>query len=122
MNASYSVVELASFVDGRGRLDVGEVGATIPFEVRRIFTVTDVPDGAVRGGHVHRLCHQLLVAVAGTVVVEVRDAKGRHIIELARRDVGLHIPPGVYSRQIQFTTDAALLVLASHPYDPADYE
>ena len=115
------MIELASFPDERGKLTVGEVGESIPFEVRRIFTVTGVPEGVVRGGHAHGRCHQLLVAVSGSLRVTIHDDDGEHVVHLADAQTALHLPPEVYSEQSQFSSDAVLLVLASEPYDLDDY-
>ena len=121
MTSIYAMVSLTSIVDERGLLAVGDVGGAIPFDVRRVFTVSGVPADAVRGGHAHRECHQLLVAVKGSVRVNIRDSAGSHSVMLSNPAVGAYIPPGVFAQQAQFTDDAVLMVLASHPYDPDDY-
>ncbi len=117
----YALVSLTSIVDERGHVAVGDVGGSIPFDVRRVFTVSGVPAATVRGGHAHRDCHQLLVVVSGSVRVDIRDSAGPHTVVLSDPAVGVHIPPGVFAAQSQFTHGAVLLVLASHPYDPDDY-
>ena len=117
----FSLVSLTSIVDERGHVAVGDVGGSIPFEVLRFFTVSGVPVTTVRGGHAHRECHQFLVVVSGSVRVDIRDSAGTHTVLLSAPAEGVHIPPGVFARQSQFTHDAVLLVLASHPYDPGDY-
>jgi hypothetical protein len=75
----------------------------------------------VRGEHAHRVCHQFLVAASGSVTVSVDDGKNRGSVVLSSPDRGLHIPPLTWGSQYQFSSDAVLLVLASHEYDDADY-
>jgi UDP-2-acetamido-3-amino-2,3-dideoxy-glucuronate N-acetyltransferase len=111
---------LASGQDLRGSLTAAEF-AGLPFAPRRLFAVYDVPSESVRGAHAHRACSQLLVCAAGAVSCLVDDGSARDEIRLASPDVGLHIPPMVWGTQWRYSRDAVLLVLASHPYDPADY-
>ncbi len=107
--------------DMRGALVAGEAPGQLPFTVSRFFTVFDVPGPEVRGEHAHYECHQLLVAVAGSLEVICDDGHQSRTYTLSRPDVALHIPPLVWGVQHQYSSDAVLLVLASHPYDPADY-
>jgi UDP-2-acetamido-3-amino-2,3-dideoxy-glucuronate N-acetyltransferase len=109
------------FSDARGTLSVGELGRTLPFEPRRYFLVYGVPGPHVRGEHAHRECHQFLVCVTGSLTVRGDDGRERAEVTLDAPNLGLHIPPGVWAVQSQFSADAVLLVLASHFYDPADY-
>jgi acetyltransferase-like isoleucine patch superfamily enzyme len=111
---------LTSARDLRGRLVAAEFAA-LPFEPRRLFTVYDVPSESVRGAHAHRVCAQFLVCLAGSVDCLVDDGRAREEIRLDTPEVGLHIPPMIWGTQWKYTRDAVLLVLASHPYDAADY-
>jgi UDP-2-acetamido-3-amino-2,3-dideoxy-glucuronate N-acetyltransferase len=111
---------LTSARDLRGSLSAVEF-PELPFEPRRLFTVFDVPSESVRGAHAHRVCSQLLVCVAGTVRCLVDDGSARDEVSLERPDLGLHVPPMIWAAQWRYTRDAVLLVLASHPYDAADY-
>jgi serine acetyltransferase/dTDP-4-dehydrorhamnose 3,5-epimerase-like enzyme len=106
--------------DLRGSLTAAEF-SSLPFLPRRLFTVHDVPSESVRGSHAHRECSQFLVCLAGTLSCLVDDGSAREEIRLANAEVGLHIPPMIWSTQWRYSRDAVLLVLASHPYDPADY-
>ena len=106
--------------DERGSLAALEL-AECPFEPRRIFAVYDVPSESVRGAHAHRSCHQFLVCVAGSVTCSVDDGTLTDEIDLDGPAVGLHIPPMVWGTQWKYTSDAVLLVLASHAYDADDY-
>lgn len=106
--------------DLRGSLMVAEF-AGLPFVPQRAFTVYDVPNESVRGAHAHRVCAQLLVCLAGGVSCLVDDGSAREEVRLAAPNVGLHIPAMIWGTQWKYTRDAVLLVLASHPYDAADY-
>jgi UDP-2-acetamido-3-amino-2,3-dideoxy-glucuronate N-acetyltransferase len=106
--------------DLRGSLTATEFSA-LPFQPRRLFSVFGVPSESIRGSHAHRTCSQLLICSVGKVTCLVDDGSVREGIELARPDVGLHIPPMIWGTQWRYSRDAVLLVLASHPYDPADY-
>jgi acetyltransferase-like isoleucine patch superfamily enzyme/dTDP-4-dehydrorhamnose 3,5-epimerase-like enzyme len=116
-----ALVHLGTHSDLRGMLAVAEVGAHIPFPPQRVFFVSDVSGKEVRGEHAHRRCRQLLVCVRGSVAVIVDDARARHEVLLDSPGLGLYIPPMVWSVQYRFSADAALAVLASDPYEPADY-
>ena len=106
--------------DLRGSLTAAEF-SKLPFIPRRLFTVRDVPSESVRGSHAHRECAQFLVCLAGTLSCLVDDGAVREEIRLENSEFGLYIPPMIWSTQWRYSRDAVLLVLASHPYDPADY-
>ncbi len=107
--------------DIRGNLTVGEVGAGLPFAPQRYFMVFDVPSAETRGAHAHRTCAQLLIAVSGQVRVAVDDGVGSQEHVLDRRSLALHVPPMIWATQTGYSADAVLLVLASEPYDAAEY-
>lgn len=109
------------FVDERGKLSFGELGGGLPFAPARYFLVYDVPAGVARGGHAHRRCEQYMIAVSGTVTVTLDDGASRTEHALDRPDLGLHVHAGIWGEQRYLTGDARLLVLASEPYDSADY-
>lgn len=107
--------------DLRGSLSVGEFPQDVPFEVRRYFLVYDVPSAETRGEHAHRACHQFLICVKGSVSVVVDDGTRRQEFALDRPELGVHMPPMVWGTQYKYSSDAVLLVFASHHYDAADY-
>jgi UDP-2-acetamido-3-amino-2,3-dideoxy-glucuronate N-acetyltransferase len=116
------VQRLPEFSDLRGRLTAGELpGEGLPFAPQRWFLVYDVPSREVRGEHAHRVCHQFLVCVAGSVTVAVDDGEQRSEVVLDEPTLGIYIPPLVWGSQFRYEPDAVLLVLASHVYDPDDY-
>lgn len=107
--------------DMRGALVVGELESLLPFPVRRLFTILDVPSREIRGEHAHRECHQFFVCLRGGVSVLVDDGQGREEFRLDDPQKGLYVPPMVWAAQYAHSEDAVLLVLASHAYDPEDY-
>ena len=112
---------LPEFVDGRGALAVAEERGMLPFPPHRFFLVYGVPAGQSRGNHAHYRCAQLALAVHGAVTITVDDGLATAEVLLDRPTHALLIPPMVWSHEHSFTGDAVLLVVASHPYDPADY-
>jgi carbonic anhydrase/acetyltransferase-like protein (isoleucine patch superfamily) len=107
--------------DMRGELSVGEFGAHVPFTPQRYFLVYNVPGREVRGEHAHRQCEQFLICVHGSCSVLVDDGQRRAEVTLNRPDLGLYMPPMIWGTQYQYSSDAVLLVFASHTYDADDY-
>lgn len=107
--------------DLRGNLVAREAGSGLPFAPSRVFVIFDVPSKEVRGEHAHKECHQLLVCLKGSVNCVVDNGTERSEYCLDTPEKALHIPPMVWGTQYKYSSDAVLLVLASHPYDPDDY-
>jgi dTDP-4-dehydrorhamnose 3,5-epimerase-like enzyme len=114
-------VPLAPNVEERGRLLELDFDA-LPFTVRRVFMITDVPAGTKRGGHRHRSGAQVLVCISGRIEVELRRGAARTAVTLTPDTDGLYIPAGIWSAQRYVEEGSALVVLASDPFDPASYE
>ena len=112
---------LPAFEDMRGALSVGNVGSDVPFKPARYFVVHSVPSIEVRGEHAHRECHQFLICTHGACSVVVDDGESSVEVRLDRPSLGIYMPPMTWAVQYKYTADAVLLVLASHPYDAADY-
>lgn len=93
----------------------------IPFEVKRVFYSYDIPGGESRGAHAHKECHQLLIAASGSFEVVLDDGVNRRTVLLNRPFYGLHVPPGIWAEEQGFSSGSICLVLASHPYEDADY-
>ena len=93
----------------------------IPFSVQRIFYLYDIPGGESRGAHAHKECHQFLVAASGSFEVLLDDGKVQRIVQLNRPYIGLHIPPMIWASEINFSSGAICLVLASLKYSADDY-
>ncbi len=113
--------ELTHVADLRGNLCALEWEKDLPFTPRRMFFVYDVPSVRVRGEHAHKECHQFLVCVRGSVSVVADDGTQREEFLLDVPWVGLYIPPYVWGIQYKYSSEAVLMVFASHEYDPADY-
>lgn len=107
--------------DLRGNLSVGEFEKTVPFRPKRYFMVFDVPNAKVRGEHAHRKCEQFIICVRGSVSVVADDGKTRQEFILNSPSLGIYIAPLVWGIQYKYSSDAILLVFASHYYDSADY-
>lgn len=104
-----------------GNITPVENNKELPFEINRVFYLYDIPGGESRGAHAHIDCHQFLIAASGSFEVKIDDGKDHKIIQLNQPYKGLHIPPGIWSSEINFSSGAICLVLASHFYDEQDY-
>ena len=107
--------------DIRGDLSYVEYQKQIPFIVKRVYLVYNVPGKEVRGEHAHKKCQQYLICVKGSLSVIVDDGTKRAEIELKSKDLGIYIPPLVWSIQYKYSADAVLMVLASDVYESDDY-
>jgi oxalate decarboxylase/phosphoglucose isomerase-like protein (cupin superfamily) len=93
----------------------------VPFSIKRIFYLYDIPGGESRGAHAHKECHQFLIAASGAFEVLLDDGRTKRIVQLNRPYMGLHIPPTIWASEINFSSGSVCLVLASHIYDETDY-
>lgn len=117
-----SILELSKHhSDRKGNLTVVENGVTLPFDVRRVYYIYDVPGGESRGGHAHKDLYQLIVAAAGSFSVTLDDGEVKRTFLLNRPCQGLFVGPGIWRTLHDFSSGAVCMVLASHPYDEADY-
>lgn len=107
--------------DIRGSLSVGDFGTVIPFRPARYFLVYDVPTAETRGEHAHHECHQFLLVIKGSVHVVAFDGRNREEFVLNANTKGLYLPPLTWGIQYKYSSDAVLLVFASHHYDAKDY-
>ena len=93
----------------------------LPFSIKSVFYLYDIPGGISRGAHAHYECHQFLVAASGSFEVLLDDGKLKRQVQLNQPFMGLHIPPRIWASEINFSSGAICLVLASHTYNEADY-
>ncbi len=105
----------------KGDLSVVQSGATVPFDVRRVYYLYDVPGGESRGGHAHRSLWQLIVAAAGSFTVTLDDGRLKRSFTLNRPYQGLLVRPGIWRTITDFSSGAVCLVLASAHYDENEY-
>ena len=115
------IIDLPKIHDPRGNLTFIEGGRHIPFEIRRIYYLYDVPGGASRAGHAHKNLEQLLIAVSGSFAVTLDSGETREVVRLNRSHVGLYIPSLIWREIDDFSSGAVCLVLASAPFAEADY-
>jgi len=115
------VIELNRIHNRSGNLTSIEGMNNIPFNLKRLYYLYDVPGGAERGGHAHKKLEQLIVAASGCFDVVLDDGKNRKVVELNRSYYGLYVVPGIWREIINFSSGAICLVLASEKYDAADY-
>jgi hypothetical protein len=116
-----SVIELPRIGDRNGSITAINNLVEIPFEVNRVFYLYDIPGGESRGAHAHKECHQFSIAATGSFEVELFDGKVRRTVALNRPNIGLHIPPGIWASEVNFSSSSICLVLASHIFDENDY-
>tara|TARA_B110000240_G_scaffold130698_1_gene145108 strand:+ start:169 stop:582 length:414 start_codon:yes stop_codon:yes gene_type:complete len=116
-----SLLELPRIKNRAGNITAVENNIEIPFDTKRIFYLYDIPGGESRGAHAHKECHQFLVATSGSFEVQLDDGKVKKTVMLNQPYRGLHIPPGIWASELNFSSGAICLVLASHTYDESDY-
>lgn len=118
---SSKIINLPKIPDARGNLSFIEAGTHIPFEIKRVFYLYDVPGGETRAGHALKTCHQFIVAISGSFDVLLDDGIEKERYQLNRSYYGLHIPPQVWRVLDNFSSGAVCLVLASESYDANSY-
>lgn len=107
--------------DRKGDISVVENSTTVPFDVRRIYYLYDVPGGENRGSHAHKTLSQLIVAVSGSFAVTLDDGTVKRTFFLNRPYQGLYVPPGIWRDLRDFSSGSVCLVLASDLYVEDDY-
>lgn len=116
-----ALYDIPYFSDSRGAMNVLEIARELPFGCQRIFYTYTVPEGSIRGEHAHKRCEQFLISIRGKVSVTVDNGSTRDEIVLDSPSKGLWLPAGCWGEQFGHSPDSILLVLASLPYDSADY-
>lgn len=116
-----TLITLPKEEDPRGSLTYIYENVQVPFPIRRVFYIYDVPAGKDRGAHAHKECWQFIIAASGALEVFLCDGKEQKIVTLNRPYQGLLVPPGIWAHEQEFTTGALCLVLASHDYQAEDY-
>ena len=115
------VIDLTKISDPRGNLTFIEGGRHIPFQIKRVFYLYDVPGGADRAGHALKTCEQFLIAMSGSFDVIVYDGKEKQRIHMNRSYNGLYLPPMIWREMDNFSSGSVCLALASEPYNENDY-
>lgn len=115
------LIDLTRIYDPRGNLSVVEEYRDLPFEIKRVFWIYDVPGGENRGGHAHKTLYQFIVATGGSFHVNVNDGERKYSYFLNHPYIGVLVPPGYWSTQEDFSSGAVCLVMASDYFDEEDY-
>jgi dTDP-4-dehydrorhamnose 3,5-epimerase-like enzyme len=115
------VIPLKKIHNRAGNITIVEGKKDVPFDVKRLYYLYDIPGGESRGGHAHKELYQLVVAAAGSFDVLLDDGKNKKIVSLNRPDYGLMIVPGIWRELYEFSSGAVCLVMASNKYTENDY-
>jgi len=115
------IIELPKIADPRGNLTFIEGDHHVPFDIRRVYYLYDVPGGAERGGHAHKELSQLIVAMSGSFDVLLDDGREKRRFHLNRSYYGLYVCPMIWRELDNFSSGSVCMVLASNRYDEADY-
>lgn len=115
-----SIVNLGKIGFNNGNTSV-QSDVQFPFNVKRIFYLYGIIKGKSRGGHAHKGCQQILIAIQGSFEVDLDDGLNNRKVLLNRPDIGLHVPAGIWASQTNFSLGAICLVLASDKFNEEDY-
>jgi len=115
------IIELPKISNARGNLSFVEGGQHIPFDIKRVYYLYDVPGGADRGSHAHKELHQFIVAMSGSFDVALDDGANKKRFHLNRSYYGLYVCPMMWRFLDNFSSGAVCIVLASEHYDETDY-
>ena len=115
------LIKLPKVTDVRGNLSFIEENRHVPFSIKRIYYLYDVPGGASRGGHAHKKLHQLIISIAGSFDITLDDGQKKKVYSLNRADCGLYVTNGIWRVLDNFSSGAVCMVLASELYDENDY-
>ena len=114
------IKDIPKISDPRGNIGVLENGI-VPFDIKRVYYLYDVPSDSERGGHAHIKLYQFLIAISGSFDVHLDDGKTQQVINLNKPDKGVLIKPGIWRELKNFAGGSVCLVLASEVFDEADY-
>lgn len=115
------IISLPKITDPRGNLTFIEGGAHVPFDIKRVYYLYDVPGGSERGGHAHKALSQLIIAMSGSFDVVLDDGKAKKRFHLNRSYYGLYVCPMIWRELDNFSSGSVCMVLASNLYDESDY-
>jgi hypothetical protein len=116
-----SIIQIDKHHHDKGNISVVENESTIPFGVKRVYYLFDVPGGESRGGHAHKELQQLIIAASGSFNVTLDDGRVKRTFTLNRPYQGLLVVPGIWRELDDFSSGSVCLVLASHLYEASDY-
>ncbi len=116
-----SIIDLPKYLDNRGNLSFIEEDTHLPFRIRRVYWIYDVPGGESRGGHAFRSTEELIVALSGSFDVVLNDGEKEYRFSLNRSYYGLYVPSMMWRLVENFSTNSLALVIASTDYDVNEY-
>lgn len=116
-----NILQLPKIHNRAGNITAIQNTKEIPFNIKRIFYLYDIPGGESRGAHAHYTCYQFLIAASGSFEVLIDDGNVQKLVQLNKPYIGLHIPPTIWASEINFSSGAICLVLASELYNERDY-
>jgi glyoxylate utilization-related uncharacterized protein len=119
--ADCRLINFPRIQDPRGNLTPIEGQVEVPFAIRRVYWIYDVPGGAQRGGHAYRELQEVLIALSGSFDVVINDGAQERRVLLNRSYFGLYVPSGLWRHLDNFSTNAVCAILASRTYEEADY-
>lgn len=115
------VVDISKVHNKSGNITVVENDSNIPFDVKRVYYLYDVPGGEARGGHAHYELEQYIIAASGSFDVTLDDGNDKKTINLNRPNIAIHIVPGLWRELDNFSSGSICMVLASHFFNEDDY-
>lgn len=115
------IVQLPKIHNRAGNITALENRISIPFEIKRVYYLYDIPGGEDRGGHAHKNLEQFIIAASGAFDVVLDDGINKKIAHLDRPYIGLHVVPGIWRELLNFSSGSVCMVLASQKYDEKDY-
>jgi hypothetical protein len=116
-----TLLELPKNHSVKGNITAVNNGLEVPFDIKRVYYLYDVPGGEARGGHAHRELQQLIIAASGSFDLTVDDGKVKRTFQLNRPYQGIYMPAGLWRELNNFSSGSICLVLASIPYSESDY-
>ncbi|WP_417836356.1 sugar 3,4-ketoisomerase [Thalassospira tepidiphila] len=115
------MIDLPKISNQQGNLTFIEGSNHIPFDIKRVYYLYDVPGGAARGGHAHKQLHQLIIAISGSFDITLDDGQAQRTFHLNRSYSGLYVCPMIWRELNNFSTGSVCMVLASSVYREEDY-
>lgn len=115
------IIDLPTIKNPKGNLTFIEARRHIPFDVRRVYYLYDIPGGEERGGHAHKVLHQLIIAMSGSFDIRLDDGRAKKTVHMNRSYYGLYVCPMIWRELDNFSSGAVCMALASELYDEADY-
>jgi hypothetical protein len=116
-----TLIEVPKISNRAGNISIVEGSRNLPFLPKRVFYLYDIPAGEARGAHAHKKCHQFIIAASGSFEVSIDDGSSKRTVTLNRPFHGLHIPPGIWAHEMNFSSGAICLVLTSEKFSENDY-